>query len=544
MKKKYTELEYPRYEILLEDDVKSGIRFLSIVGEPAIEMMGMAFSKSQVPISFEFKETKEKQCIIGPAMIPNKDILRKDENGDKYYVTFSPETIQKMVNKFNQEGTNKKINVDHSNRIVDAFIVESWIVEDAYHDKSKLYGFSVPVGTWMVCIKINDEKFWKNEVKGLGKFGFSIEGMMSQRPMDKFSVEYDSIEDVIDTLTDEEIIEMFNDVAQEADADFVVKFLSQRGHSNKECKFSDDELDLPDTERVYTYRVKAGMGESIQENTRDFCKHMIMIDRYWSESDVNELSDRLGYSFWDYFGSYNCRHELVTTFVSGNKNKPTDKEISTGVGMQQDDGLAFGKVFEARRQCFGCPPAGTGKNADGSDDRRCRKGKPVEKGGGIGEINKVGRYDPKFEPKRLEDADSMISDKREGVKIYGTKEAIDGVLEKYGNDAAKSKYTKSQDKIGRNYSGTSEGIVGKEVYYKDELKKSDLPGKLGDGIYYYKKNVPYVSVNGAMKEVDSRDIDGPKKKASGYRGGGIGLDHVHTINTKENYIYKPEKDDE
>jgi hypothetical protein len=47
-------------------------------------------------------------------------------------------------------------------------------------DKSKQYGFSLPKGTWMISMKIEDDKVW-NDVKD-GKYkGFSIEGFFADK---------------------------------------------------------------------------------------------------------------------------------------------------------------------------------------------------------------------------------------------------------------------------------------------------------------------------------------------------------------------------
>ncbi len=193
MKKQFKDADYPVLEIVCDDTERTGIRLLSIVDEPAIEMMGVAFNKEGATKDYQFKAQEDKQIIVGPGMIPNKKILRKDEDGNFYYNVFKSETILKLVQKFNSQGTNRKINVDHSNKMVDAYIMENWIVEDTYYDKSRMYGFNVPVGTWMVSIKIEDKDFWKKEVKELGKFGFSIEGVMGERPMEysvsKFLIE-------------------------------------------------------------------------------------------------------------------------------------------------------------------------------------------------------------------------------------------------------------------------------------------------------------------------------------------------------------------
>lgn len=206
MKKQYKDAEYPVYEIVVDDSDTTGIRLLSIVEDPAIEMKGVAFNYVGNIKNYEFKAQEDKQMIVGPALIPNKKILRKDENGNPYYTMFKPETILKLVQKFNASGTNRRINVDHSDKMVNAYMLENWIVEDEYYDKSRKYGFNVPIGTWMVSIKVEDKKFWEEEVKELGKFGFSIEGIMGERVL-QYSKEM-SVEDHIDNLSADEVEEL------------------------------------------------------------------------------------------------------------------------------------------------------------------------------------------------------------------------------------------------------------------------------------------------------------------------------------------------
>jgi hypothetical protein len=59
-------------------------------------------------------------------------------------------------------------------------IVESWIIEDAEMDKSKLYGFDLPKGTWMIAMKVDNEETWAKVKSGELK-GFSIEGYFAER---------------------------------------------------------------------------------------------------------------------------------------------------------------------------------------------------------------------------------------------------------------------------------------------------------------------------------------------------------------------------
>ena len=60
--------------------------------------------------------------------------------------------------------------------------VESWIVSDSKKDKTQAFGLEYPVGTWVACMKIDNEDVWQNYVKeGIVK-GFSIEGYFDEKP--------------------------------------------------------------------------------------------------------------------------------------------------------------------------------------------------------------------------------------------------------------------------------------------------------------------------------------------------------------------------
>jgi hypothetical protein len=207
----------PVYKIDINEFDESGIEFISLVMNPAIMMKGLAFATINMPpchddckceildsnwifgvseggtceycitnknlydrqrrgIKLSFND--EKQIIAGPAIIPDLKIYRYDPDLGEYYVVFTKEVIEKMVEKFNQTIKGSPINLDHSDTIAPAFIKGSWIVENSELDKSKMYGFDLPVGTWFLEVKVTDSDFWLKEVKEKGKFGFSVEGLM------------------------------------------------------------------------------------------------------------------------------------------------------------------------------------------------------------------------------------------------------------------------------------------------------------------------------------------------------------------------------
>ena len=59
--------------------------------------------------------------------------------------------------------------------------MESWIVMDKDKDKSAYYGLDVPVGTWMVAVKVENEAIWNDYIKTDLVKGFSIEGYFIDR---------------------------------------------------------------------------------------------------------------------------------------------------------------------------------------------------------------------------------------------------------------------------------------------------------------------------------------------------------------------------
>jgi hypothetical protein len=123
---------------------------------------------------------EEQKIVVGPAMIPNMEIPRRDEDGDIYYVKFSEETIREIMMKFMKEDRNNSTNQDHNEDLkAGAYVYESWLVEDPETDKANVkYGFNVPAGTWMVSMKVDDKETWKRVKEGELR-GFSVEGLFS-----------------------------------------------------------------------------------------------------------------------------------------------------------------------------------------------------------------------------------------------------------------------------------------------------------------------------------------------------------------------------
>ena len=123
-----------------------------------------------------FSIDEEKKIVLGPLMIPNKFILRRDENGEPFYIYFSRETIRKMAEKFFKLNKQNNTDINHDENITNEnTLMESWISESMEYDKSKKYGYMLPPGTWFVSYKINDDETWE-KIKSRELKGFSLSG--------------------------------------------------------------------------------------------------------------------------------------------------------------------------------------------------------------------------------------------------------------------------------------------------------------------------------------------------------------------------------
>ena len=119
---------------------------------------------------------EEERIVVAPAMVPDVMIKRRNEAGKEYYVYFSKSTIKDIAEKFFKNNYQNNTDVDHDGNVVQTnTLLESWIVEDPTKDKSSIYGFEVPVGTWMLSMRINDDATW-NKIKNGELKGYSISG--------------------------------------------------------------------------------------------------------------------------------------------------------------------------------------------------------------------------------------------------------------------------------------------------------------------------------------------------------------------------------
>ena len=187
----YEEMKTTKIVELIIDPSEEALAIdcISLVSAPAIEenMVYMSKAKNNLTLA---KVDEDKRELISPALIPNKNIYRYNaEKDEDYYVYFSKETVKNCAYSFLRNNNHHKATLEHQDRVSGVLTVESWIIEDPKIDKSRLYGFELKKGTWMVKMKIENDDLWKKikdgELKGLsieGYFTSKFQQMQEQEP--------------------------------------------------------------------------------------------------------------------------------------------------------------------------------------------------------------------------------------------------------------------------------------------------------------------------------------------------------------------------
>ena len=159
----------PLFDISLED-IEQGMYKISLVDKPAIEENFIYFNEVK---KIEMFSNEEKKEVVGPIMIPNKEILRFSPDMGYYYVRFTEDTIRDIMYKYSKEGLFNAFGVNHAYDTDDVVMLEVWMKE-SNNDKSTDYGYDLPNGTVFVKAKIESDELFA-AIKSGEINGFSIE---------------------------------------------------------------------------------------------------------------------------------------------------------------------------------------------------------------------------------------------------------------------------------------------------------------------------------------------------------------------------------
>ena len=188
------------FELLLADETDE-VYAISLVEKGAIEKDFVWFGKEDIKFA---TADDEQRIVAGPLLIPEKRIIRVDGKGETYFVYFTADTIEKIAQRYMLRNYNSKATLEHSKAIEDVTLVESWVSKSRDADKSKVYGFNLPAGTWYGLMKINNDDIWNNYVKTGVVNAFSIEGSFEHKQV-SMTIQDDTF---ICQLEEQEAVEM------------------------------------------------------------------------------------------------------------------------------------------------------------------------------------------------------------------------------------------------------------------------------------------------------------------------------------------------
>jgi len=146
------------------------------------DLLPKGHPKASEKMSKLYFASEDQRIVIGPAMIPDMVIPRVDEKTkERYAVKFTAATIAKIAEKFMRELRNGSTNVEHDGANgANSYVKETWIVETEDDKANTKYGLDVPIGTWMVAMRVQDAAVWK-QIKEGKLNGFSIEGNFMEK---------------------------------------------------------------------------------------------------------------------------------------------------------------------------------------------------------------------------------------------------------------------------------------------------------------------------------------------------------------------------
>jgi len=281
--------------VIDENDDVSGIEAISVVESPAIEEDFIALKNQEFKLA---EVDKEKRILMGAALVPNKPIYRRSGE-DEYYIYFSKDTVRKASELFFIRGNQNNSTLEHNMPLTGLTAVESWIVEGE-KDKTRHYDLDVPIGTWMVSMKVHNDDIWNNYVKTGKVKGFSIEGYFAdklEKPQDKSikddlsKIEEEEAQHILDQLTN--LFDNEQEFESYADYPDGVKNNAKRGIELNE---KVDNKCATQVGKVRAQQLAKGEAITVETIKRMF-SYLSRAEEYYDEGDTKACGT-ISYLLW------------------------------------------------------------------------------------------------------------------------------------------------------------------------------------------------------------------------------------------------------
>lgn len=154
------------------DEEGAGMYVVSFVDDPAVEVSWQLFDKAQEMFKVE---NPDKQLITGVVMLADTPIYRNDSEFGEYYIKYTKETIEKMVQKYFKENNQENVDTNHSFELIDGIELQQAFIKDTEKGISPKGFENVPDGSLFFTYKVTSDELWE-EVKNGSWTGFSLSG--------------------------------------------------------------------------------------------------------------------------------------------------------------------------------------------------------------------------------------------------------------------------------------------------------------------------------------------------------------------------------
>lgn len=160
------------------DNSEEGILDISLVDYPAVKRDFVLFSQDKMNFSIQ---SEEKRIISGVVMLADTPIYRKSPTAGEYYIVFTRDIIEMMVEKMSFEGKLNNITLNHDGQLVEGVTLVELFIKDSSKGLNPTYLSDVTEGSLIASYKVENEDIW-NQIKA-GEFrGFSLSGIFSAIP--------------------------------------------------------------------------------------------------------------------------------------------------------------------------------------------------------------------------------------------------------------------------------------------------------------------------------------------------------------------------
>lgn len=166
------------------EDVTEGVFVVSLVTDPAVESLFLAFDKDEVQ-KFSVVDDEEHK-VLGCVLRADYPILRVDGQGNYYNIVFDKETIYNLTKSFLDRSDLHAVSVQHNGVQVEGVSIVQLFIKDSAKGISPIGFDDVEDGSLFAEYKIDNPEVWDAIKRGEYR-GFSVEGVFGLKQSDNFN---------------------------------------------------------------------------------------------------------------------------------------------------------------------------------------------------------------------------------------------------------------------------------------------------------------------------------------------------------------------